>query len=164
MGEVVRDKGLVFVRWKAHPCFLPAISLDLETFLNGTIITYLWEKKHSSWAVFHLSFQKCLDEVRRQSLLCQKAMIVYDDSPEFLMILSEELKKMLGNQLFILYVVVDLIYPIISLILYHCLPVGDTRLTTLHLNTKRAKLKKREGMLSSLLPFTKTLRNIYAHI
>lgn len=40
-GKQSGDRGLVFVRRKEHTFFLPAISLDLETFLNGTIITYL---------------------------------------------------------------------------------------------------------------------------
>jgi hypothetical protein len=46
-GETVEETSLVsghralaFVRWKEHS-FPPAISLDLETFLNGIIITYL---------------------------------------------------------------------------------------------------------------------------
>lgn len=67
-------QGTEVLLCQVESLFSPAISLDLETFLNGTIITYLQQKSLLLGKVFPLSSQKSLDEICRQSLPCRKIM------------------------------------------------------------------------------------------
>lgn len=83
-----RGQGTEVLLCQVESLFSSAISLDSETFLNGTIITYLPQKSFLLGKVFHLSSQKRLDEICRQSLPCRKIMIVYDGSLELLMTLD----------------------------------------------------------------------------